>query len=89
MVLGCDIAKGLWAAVKSSLAMRDMDLIALAYYFSTHGCALGVSFVCFSGLEVPFAAAAFLALRSKKLAMIDRGQQSCGMVFCCMSGMRC
>lgn len=51
----------------------------MAYYFSTHGCALGVSFVCFSGFGVPLAAAAFLALMSKKLAMIeiDLGQQSC------------
>lgn len=77
MVLGCDVVKRLWAAVKLSLAIGSggVELIAVAYYFSTHGCALGVSFVCFSVLAVPFAAAAFLALRSKKLAMVILGQQ--------------
>lgn len=39
-------------------------------YFSTHGCVLSLDgFSCF-GSEAPLAAAAFLALRSKKLAMV-------------------
>lgn len=44
----------------------------LTDYFSTQGCtraSAGLSFFCD---DVPFAAAAFLALRSKKLAMLDR-----------------
>ena len=41
-----------------------------AYYFSTQGCALGASWLGLSLPEdAPFEAAAFLALRSKKLAI--------------------
>ena len=41
----------------------------LSYYFSTQGCALGVSWVFLSCLPAPAAAAAFRALMSKKLAI--------------------
>lgn len=41
----------------------------MTHYFSTQGCARGVSDVFFSCLPAPLAAAAFLALMSKKLAI--------------------
>lgn len=46
----------------------------MVYYFSTQGCTLVVSLFCFSVLldVVPFAAAAFRALRSKKFDMAGR-----------------
>jgi len=80
VVLSCHIAEGLGPAVQSQLAqcLRNLHYTAAAHYFSTQGCTLVVSFVCFSALldAAPFAAAAFRALRSKKPDMIGRRSQS-------------
>lgn len=79
MVLGGDIAEALWttameawSATSSRDSMRARTL-SLTYYFSTQGCARGVSDVFFSCLPAPLAAAAFLALMSKKLAILVVG----------------
>lgn len=76
MILGGDIAEalrstriGAWSETccRYSKQTRTMPL---TYYFSTQGCARGVSDVFFSCLPAPLAAAAFLALMSKKLAIL-------------------
>lgn len=76
MVLGGDIAEALGAtgmdawSETGSKDSKQAGVLALTYYFSTQGCARGVSDVFFSCLPAPLAAAAFLALRSKKLAIL-------------------
>lgn len=63
--------------------MMDIFVCVEAHYFSTQGWARGFSLPFFSCLFDPFAAAAFLALMSKKLAIaavadrwpIQRGKQ--------------
>ena len=77
MILRRDIAKRLGPA---AVITRGQSSDAYTegpkpYYFSTQGCALGASGVCLSGLlDVPFAAAAFRALISKKLDMVALGK---------------
>lgn len=76
VVLGGDIAEALWAtgigawSETRSRAGKQAGTLSLTYYFSTQGCARGVSDAFFSCLPAPLAAAAFLALRSKKLAIL-------------------
>lgn len=53
----------------SATTSMTIPISKSTYYFSTQGCALGVSWPFFSCLLEPLAAAAFLALMSKKLAM--------------------
>lgn len=66
----------------SIFAFRLLSLVYISlpfflpptHYFSTHGCARGVSLVCLSFLlPEPLAAASLRALRSKKLAMVTGG----------------
>jgi hypothetical protein len=71
VVLSSDIAQGLGPASRLSVLYNAIPIQMLqTYYFSTQGCFL-VFFLASSGFDadVPLAAAAFLALRSKKLAM--------------------
>lgn len=76
VVLGGDIAEALWTTGMGAwleAGNRDSKqarTLSLTYYFSTQGCARGVSDVFFSCLPAPLAAAAFLALMSKKLAIL-------------------
>ena len=76
VVLGGDIAEALGTARIGAWLDRDSKqarTLSLTYYFSTQGCARGVSNVFFSCLPAPLAAAAFLALMSKKLAILAVG----------------
>lgn len=76
VVLGGDIAEALWTtgigawSETERTASKRARPLSLTYYFSTQGCARGVSDVFFSCLPAPLAAAAFLALISKKLAIL-------------------
>lgn len=76
MILGGNVAEalrttkiGAWSEI-CSRDSKQARLLSLTYYFSTQGCARGVSDVFFSCLPAPLAAAAFLALMSKKLAIL-------------------
>ena len=60
-------------------ASKQARTLSRTYYFSTQGWARGVSGVFFSCLPAPLAAAAFLALMSKKLAILGVGL--CGPVW--------
>lgn len=78
MVLCCDIAKSLGSALSfvSDYPLKTSNRRRHPYYFSTQGCTLAFSFVCFSVLldAVPFAPAALRAFRSKKFAIGSRRQ---------------
>lgn len=54
------------------------------HYFSTHGWSLVFSLVGAAFEEAPLAASAFLALRSKKLAMMSIGVKLCVLTSCCL-----
>lgn len=73
VVLRGNIVEVFWTAESKpcqKFAIFTMRVSRSTYYFSTQGWALGVSCPFFSCLLEPLATAAFLALMSKKLAIV-------------------